>query len=162
MLKQDSPDKCTAEKLLKFNLARPIRHIPNNAITLNPFSRNILTPVDSLYSNNLCAIDCSWEKNNDPKKFLFLQKYKLSRRLPLLLAANPVNYAKVGKLSTVEALAGSLFILGNTNQANDILNKFKWGHTFQELNSNLLLEYSTANDNETIIKIEKEYFPHLK
>ncbi len=159
MLKQDSPDKCTAEKLLKFKLAKSIRYIPKNTITLNPFSRNVLTKSDNLYSNHLCAIDCSWEKNNQPNKFSFLHGNKLSRRLPLFLAANPINYAKIGKLSTVEALAGSLFILGNKDQADHILNKFKWGHTFHELNSDLLLEYSAAKDAEEIIKIEREYFP---
>ncbi len=159
MFKQDNPDKCTAEKLLKFKLAKSTRYIPKKAITLNPFSRNVLTRSDNLFSNYLCAIDCSWEKNNEPKKFSFLNGYKLSRRLPLFLAANPVNYGKVGKLSTVEALAGSLFILGSNDEANLILNKFKWGHTFQELNKDLLLEYSAANDIKDIIKIEKEYFP---
>ena len=40
------------------------------------------------------------------------------------------------------------------------MNKFKWGHTFIELNYNLLEDYS----NVTIEKnkeIEKEYFPNL-
>jgi pre-rRNA-processing protein TSR3 len=42
--------------------------------------------------------------------------------------------------------------------ARGILDKFKWGHTFFELNSNLLEDYSKADTIEQIIQLEKEYF----
>ena len=41
------------------------------------------------------------------------------------------------------------------------MNKFKWGHTFIELNQNILDDYSYASDQEKIKEIEKEYFPNL-
>jgi pre-rRNA-processing protein TSR3 len=85
----------------------------------------------------------------------------LGRRLPLLLAANPINYSKLGKLSTVEALAGSLYILGYQQMANELMNKFKWGHTFLELNCNILEDYANAETKTRITEIEKEYFPQL-
>jgi pre-rRNA-processing protein TSR3 len=47
-----------------------------------------------------------------------------------MLAANPTNYSKLGKLSSVEALAGSLFVLGCQNNVFDLLKKFKWGSMF--------------------------------
>jgi pre-rRNA-processing protein TSR3 len=81
--------------------------------------------------------------------------------MPALLAANPVNYSKLGKLSSAEALAGALFILGERDIAVEIMNKFKWGHTFLDLNLDLLQEYSAAETAEQLAIIEREYFPQL-
>jgi len=78
-----------------------------------------------------------------------------------MLAANPTNYAKLGKLSSAEALAGALYILGEKAQAVAIMDKFKWGHTFLELNSNLLEDYAQAESAEQMAQLELEYFPHL-
>jgi pre-rRNA-processing protein TSR3 len=78
-----------------------------------------------------------------------------------MLAANPTNYSKLGKLSSAEALAGALYILGEKAQAIAIMDKFKWGHTFLELNSNLLEDYASAETEEQVSQIELEYFPHL-
>jgi len=60
-------------------------------------------------------------------------------------------------LTTAEALAGSLFILGFKEQALQLLDKFKWGHTFYELNQNLLDEYSKLENEEQIESILKDY-----
>jgi len=68
-----------------------------------------------------------------------------------------VNYSKLNKLTTVEALSGSLFILGFKEQSLELLNKFKWGHTFYELNQNLLIEYSKAETEEEIQMILVDY-----
>jgi pre-rRNA-processing protein TSR3 len=38
-----------------------------------------------------------------------------------------------------------------------MLNKFKWGHTFYDLNKNLLEDYSKADSEEEISSILKEY-----
>ena len=162
MMKQDDPKKCTAERLVKFNLAHRVHSVPRFAILLNPFSKSILLKDDKLLTNSICAIDCSWEKvQNERSKFTFYNQKLFHRRLPFLLAANPVNYAKLGKLSTVEALAAALFILGYVKDSHDLLDKFKWGHTFLELNNNLLTDYSNATDINEINEIEKNYFPKI-
>jgi pre-rRNA-processing protein TSR3 len=82
----------------------------------------------------------------------------INRRLPLLLAANPTNYSKAGLLSTAEALAGSLFILGYRRMAEELMNKFKWGHTFLELNFNVLEDYANVENPSQIAELEEEYF----
>ncbi len=46
-------------------------------------------------------------------------------------------------------------------QALDIMNKFKWGHTFIDLNYNILEDYSNATEQSQTKQIEKEYFPNL-
>jgi pre-rRNA-processing protein TSR3 len=85
----------------------------------------------------------------------------IARRLPAMLAANPTNYAKLGKLSSVEALAGALYILNEKELAAKMMDKFKWGHTFLELNADLLDDYADAETEEQVAELEKEYFPQL-
>ena len=74
--------------------------------------------------------------------------------MPILIAGNPTNYAKATKLSTVEALAGALYIAGFKDEAKKLLSIFVWGHTFQELNANLLENYSLAKDSADIVKMQ--------
>ena len=59
-LKQDDPIKCTAAKLVKFNLIQSIRFIPKGTIVLNPLSKIALSKTDNSIAKSLCAIDCSW------------------------------------------------------------------------------------------------------
>ena len=81
----------------------------------------------------------------------------IKRKLPPLLAGNPVNYSKLNKLTTVEALSGALYILGDKEKALQLLDKFKWGHTFFELNQNLLDEYAKLDSEDQINSILRDY-----
>lgn len=161
MLKQDDPSKCTAAKLVKFRLAQSVKYIYTKALILNPFSPILLSKQDAKLSDSVCAIDCSWNRSEHELKNRYLSKHAMGRRLPAMLAANPVNYSKLGRLSTAEALAGSLYILGDKRLAKVFMEKFKWGHTFLELNSSLLEDYSNAENQQEILVIEKQYFPQL-
>jgi len=38
-----------------------------------------------------------------------------------------------------------------------MLNKFKWGHTFYDLNKNLLEDYSKADSEDGITSVLKDY-----
>lgn len=155
MLKQDDPKKCTAAKLVHFNLANAIRRIPRNSLLLNPYSDSPLCKSDNAFAGTITAIDCSWENVNAT----FKQNFSgINRRLPFLLAANPTNYSKLGKLSSAEALAGALIILGFNDIGFRVMNKFKWGHTFFKLNDELLKEYANAKQPSEIQRIEMEYF----
>jgi pre-rRNA-processing protein TSR3 len=78
--------------------------------------------------------------------------------LPLLLAANPVNWGKPGKLSTVEALAASLYLLGNIDQARELLSKFRWGERFLELNQEPLEAYANAKSSSELVSLQFEFF----
>ncbi len=161
MLHQDDPSKCTAAKLAKFRLAAPVKFIPKNTIVLNPFSEEPVLRHDRAIADSVCAIDCSWERADEVLKHQRLAKRGISRRLPAMLAANPINYAKLGKLSSVEALAGALYILHEKDLVEKMMDKFKWGHTFLQLNADLLDDYATAETEEQIVELEVEYFPHL-
>ena len=154
MFYQDDPKKCTAAKMVKFGLAKSVKKISSNSLVLDPFSEQTLTPNDKSLVNTIVGIDCSWNlaENTFSKKF-----DGIKRKLPPLLAGNPVNYAKFNKLTTVEALSATLYILGFKQESLDLLNKFKWGHTFYELNQNLLEEYSKMESESKIDEILRDY-----
>ena len=128
--KQCAPKKCTALKLSRFSLVRLVRSaraIPRSAVVLNPFATRVLSPEDAK-AEALVALDCSWERAEEV--FRNNRCRARHRSLPLLVAANPVNYGKIAKLSTVEALAAALYILGERKRAEALLSKFSWGHSF--------------------------------
>jgi pre-rRNA-processing protein TSR3 len=161
MLRQDDPSKCTAAKLAKFHLAKEVKFIRKDSLVLNPFSRTPVTKKDVRAADSVCAIDCSWERADEVLKSRRLVLRGIGRRLPAMLAANPTNYAKLGKLSSAEALAGALYIMGEKKLACDLMDKFKWGHTFLELNANLLEDYSKVETEWQIEQLEKQYFSQL-
>ncbi|MGB7952547.1 MAG: DUF367 family protein [Candidatus Nitrosopolaris sp.] len=161
MYKQDDPAKCTAAKLVKFGLAESVRFIRPNTLILDPFSKIVLSTQDRTLFKSVCAVDCSWERAVDTLLKGKAKKNGVRRRLPALLAGNPTNYSKLSKLTTAEALAASLFILGWRSMSENILDKFKWGHTFFELNSEILSDYTNAVNTTEIVELEKGYFPHL-
>ena len=154
MFFQDDPKKCTAAKMVKFGLAQSIKKIGSKGMVLDPFSEKTLTPKDKQLINSIVGIDCSWNLADQA----FSKKFNgIKRKLPPLLAGNPVNYSKLNKLTTVEALSASLFILGFKEQSLELLDKFKWGHTFYDLNQNLLDDYSKLENEEQVEHVLKDY-----
>ena len=153
---QCDPHRCTGLKLKRHGLARvvnSIRFLPRRAVVLNPFSEIAFSPTDRqrIQDFGLAALDCSWEH---AQKVLASHVKGTSRCLPILIAGNPTNYAKATKLSTVEAIAGALYIAGFKDEAQKVLSIFTWGHTFMELNADLLEGYSTAKDSSDIVRMQ--------
>ena len=157
LLKQDDPHKCTAAKLVKFGFAKAlfnVRQIPKGSLVLNPMATRLVLPKDRNL-RSVVAIDCSWEKaQGEFRRGL----PGLAKRLPTLLAANPTNYAKKHKLSSVEALSAASFIMGYKGIAEKLLSLFKWGDTFLTLNKELLEAYSSAASEEELSVIESQFF----
>lgn len=160
----DDPEKCSARKLARFELAelhRSARTTPPG-IVLDPYAEQALSPADGdsrgadrhgAATERLVALDCSWETAER-------EAFKLDgphRALPFLVAANPVNYGTPFQLNTVEAFAGALYILGHRGQAEEILGKFRWGHTFLELNDEPLGRYADCADSEEVVAVQAEY-----
>jgi len=159
MMGQDDPRKCTASLLKRKGLAIPIRRlsqIPESAIVLNPASPRFLLPSDTTNSVRACvvAIDCSWERADA----IFMKHFRgANRKLPALMAANPVNYARIGTLSTAEALSAALYIMGFRPRARELLSPFRWSRTFFDLNRELLERYARASDEQSVAKIELDF-----
>jgi pre-rRNA-processing protein TSR3 len=157
---QDDPAKCTAKKMAHMGLATEVNrkfHASNTTIVLNPFAGTLLSPLD-VGCKSILAIDCSW---NLAQEVFFRKIGGKHRRLPALLAANPTNYSRLGILSSVEAVAATLFILGEGEDAEKYLALYKWGPTFRTLNSEPLAAYASARDEAEVHEIEKAYFPRL-
>lgn len=154
MLKQDDPKKCTAAKLIKFGLARGVSKTQGSTIILDPFAPKTILRQDAAIAKSITGIDCSWNL----AETAFARKFQgIPRKLPPLLAGNPVNYSKLNKLTTVEAIAAAAFILGYGQLAMSMLDKFNWGHTFYELNADLLKDYSEITSEQEIEILLAEY-----
>jgi pre-rRNA-processing protein TSR3 len=154
---QDDPRKNTALRLGRRGFARivtKIKFLPKRAIVLNPFSEIALSPADRerVEQFGVVALDCSWEH---AQKVMGEHVRGTSRTLPILLAGNPVNYGKLTKLSTAEAIAATLYITGFKEEAKSMLDIFPWGHTFFELNQTLLDNYITAKDSAEVVEMQK-------
>ncbi|MCK5304553.1 MAG: DUF367 domain-containing protein, partial [Candidatus Heimdallarchaeota archaeon] len=76
------------------------------------------------------------------------------RALPFLVAANPVNYGKPSKLSTLEAIASALYILGDKIQAKEILALVKWGDEFFKINKDYLKRYTEAKNSKEVVEAQ--------
>ena len=133
-----------------------VKFLPNRAIVLNPFGEIAFSPADRerLEQFGLAALDCSWEH---AQKVMGEHVSGTSRCLPILIAGNPVNFGKLTKLTTAEAIAAALYIAGFKDEAQQVLEIFPWGHTFFELNQKLLDNYVTAKDSAEIVEMQTRY-----
>ncbi|MHA1269570.1 MAG: DUF367 family protein [Candidatus Helarchaeota archaeon] len=156
---QCDPKKCTLNKLKRFNLVKLIHFskISGTQIILNPLSVRALSIEDLEFAENrgIVVMDCSWNKLES-----FFSRGRIKgrqRSLPYLVAANPVNYGRPFKLSSVEALAAALMILSFKEHAKFILSKFTWGYQFLKLNKEPFEEYAQAKSSKEIIDIQSKY-----
>jgi pre-rRNA-processing protein TSR3 len=158
MLNQDDPKKCSALKLIRFGSVLPTHSIKHNMLVLNPFASEVVCKTDKTMADSICVIDCSWNKAGSVlTNHKYLRK-GIPRKIPALLAGNPINYARLGRMSSVESLAACYYVLGEKKFASSLLDKFKWGHTFLELNHDALEDYSAAENRNEVMRIELEYF----
>jgi len=146
--------------MVRFNLAKPvyrIRQIRPKALTLNPFATAHLLNNDKTQAlaHGLVAVDCSWEKAGTEFATRLPGR---NVKLPTLLPSNPVNYAKPGKLSSLEALAASLQIMGFQARASELLSIYKWGPNFLTLNQEPLDAYASATNEQELVDAESQYF----
>jgi pre-rRNA-processing protein TSR3 len=150
----DDPEKCTARKLARFDLAtlhQSDRSVPSGVV-LNPHAEQALSPADA-GTGTLVALDCSWESARAAK----FRLRGAHRALPYLVAANPVNFGRPLRLTTVEAFAAALAILDDPEQAEQVLSKFTWGHTFLELNAEPLERYAACTDSSDVVAVQQAY-----
>jgi pre-rRNA-processing protein TSR3 len=150
------PRKCTMKKLKRYGMVRIVpsfRQVPKATLLLDPTAGVVISPADAKWVRSITALDCSWEVLEREE----LIGFRGRRALPFLVAANPVNFGKPFVLSSVEALAAALIILGEDEQARDILSKVPFGIRFLEVNAEPLAEYAAAGDSAGVLAVQAEY-----
>jgi pre-rRNA-processing protein TSR3 len=156
--RQCDPRKCSTLKLKRFGLVNVVfrvRLLPRGAIVLNALAERAFSPADKprMERFGLAALDYSWEQGVQPR----LPGYLVSRCLPFLVAANPVNFGTPTKLSTVEALAAALYITDFKADAEKLLGIFKWGPEFVRLNFERLEAYAKAKDSSEVLELQRGF-----
>lgn len=157
---EDDPSKCTAEKMVRKGYAvtvNSVKRIPRKAIILDPFSHLFLSSEDRLFVERygLVVIDVSWNKLLNGESFPRINR-GVHRKLPILYAANPINFGKPEILSSLEAVIAALYITGFIQEALNLTGLYKWAKIFVELNKELLEAYSRASDRNEIEHIHRE------
>ena len=149
------PRKCTVKKLEKagfLKIVTKISQIPRNTLLLDPTAEQALSPADR-FVRSITVLDCSWVVLDTGA----VRSWRIRRALPFLMAANPVNFGKPCKLSSIEAIAAALFILGEKDRSAALLSKVNWGIRFLEVNREPLDLYANAKDSTEIIAIQSLY-----
>jgi pre-rRNA-processing protein TSR3 len=177
--------KCTGRKLCRLGYARQLGlSFKFKGIILSPNGAKAVSPSDRelVQSSGICVIDCSWaqldkvpfDKIHGEQRLctvstwllLLFVECEVSVRyctpfryflVPFLVAGNPVNYGKAFQLSCVEAICATLYIVGLDTYADELLNKFKWGHSFYSVNKHLLKKYSKCRDSAEVVSVQNSY-----
>ena len=164
-LAQDDPKKNTAVRLSRrgdLKLHERFNQLPRRGIILEPLCGKVLGPEDhSLLledGGSLVGLDCSWAQIEDSVSQVMKRTKLKGRMLPLLLAANPVNWGKPSKMTTAEALAASLYLIGCEEQARKLLSAFRWGEQFFILNKEPLEAYREAKSSSELVDLQFEFF----
>jgi pre-rRNA-processing protein TSR3 len=149
------PKKCTVKRLERSGLVKVLSktsHIPRNTILLDPTASQALSPADKP-ARSVTALDCSWDVLDTGA----VSSWRKRRALPFLVAANPVNFGRPWRLTSVEAFGAALFILDEQEQAAVVLETQNWGPRFLELNEEPLSLYAGAANSTGIIEIQNLY-----
>lgn len=158
----DDAKKNTAIKLARKGYAELVNRlggIPPTSILLDPFAEKAVSPEDvtTAVTSSLSAFDCSWET---AEAMLPAARRRTNpRALPYLVAANPVNFGKPTKLSTVEAVAAALYIYGRFEQAEEALSVVNWGPRFLEVNKEPLEAYAECETSADVVKEMLTFVP---
>lgn len=146
------PRKCTVKKLERagfLKIFQKLQQVPRNTLILDPTAEQALSPADR-FVKSLTVLDCSWEVLDTGA----ISSWRIHRALPFLMAANPVNFGKPCKLSSVEAVAAALYIMGEKDRAGELLSKVNWGIRFLEVNREPLELYASAKDSTEVVKYQ--------
>ncbi|EGD91153.1 hypothetical protein H112_00952 [Trichophyton rubrum D6] len=160
------PKKCSGKRLMQLGYMRDLgigHKFPG--VVISPNAKQTLSPADKplLERYGAAVVECSWVRVSEVPWSKI--GGKTERLLPYLVAANTVNYGKPWRLNCVEALAATFMICGHEDWAEEVLQHFRYGQPFLEINSQLFKRYAAceteadikAAEKNWLAKIEKEY-----
>jgi pre-rRNA-processing protein TSR3 len=165
-LDEDDPRRCSGRRLLRRGLVRPIggweRLVPS-PITLDPFAAVVLSGGDRARAEagGILAVDSSWNRISGRSRLLGEGERSPSphaRRLPLLVAGNPQHYGRWTQLTTAEALAAAVYVVGHAPEAETILEGIPGGPAFLEINRARLERFARAPSSQAAVEAERSIF----
>ncbi|VDP78317.1 unnamed protein product [Echinostoma caproni] len=131
---QCDPRRCSGRKLVRFGLTRLLRMNESfGGIVLTPTGTCVLSPEtdrEIMASGGLAVVDCSWAQ---------------------------LESTAFRRLSCAEALAAGLYILGQPDQATELLDKFGWGHSFLEVNEERLEAYAACSTTADVLEAQRKF-----
>ncbi|RNA17727.1 ribosome biogenesis TSR3 -like protein [Brachionus plicatilis] len=160
---QCDPKKCSGRKLARLGFVRTLRLTQRfTGVVLTPVATKCIGPDDRevVEQCGLGVVDCSWAKLAETP--FSRMKCAHPRLLPYLIATNPINYGNPCKLSCVEAFAAAFWIVGLKEFGEILLGKFKWGHSFYEVNEELLIMYASCKDGSEVVQKQNEFLKNEK
>ncbi|ORY92753.1 hypothetical protein BCR35DRAFT_273879 [Leucosporidium creatinivorum] len=150
------PRKCSGKKLSRLGLMKELRVGQRfQGIVMSPKGTQVVSPDDReiVAAAGVAVVECSWARLEEIPFHKIKSPHE--RLLPYLVAANPVNYGKPYKLTCLEATAAALYITGFDAQAEEILSKFSWGHSFWEVNGPIITRYRTCTDPASVLAMQE-------
>jgi pre-rRNA-processing protein TSR3 len=155
---QCDPQKCTGKKLHRNGALRLLSLREGfRGVVLTPTATHLVSPADAAVVSQFGAgvVDCSWK---ELERVPWTQmRMGAPRLLPLLVAANPVNYGRPSKLTCAEALAATLYIVGLREDARAVMKHFRWGSAFFDVNAELLEGYTTCRSSEEVAAFQEAF-----
>ncbi|KAK4046989.1 ribosome biogenesis protein tsr3 [Microbotryomycetes sp. JL201] len=129
--------------------------------TGSPQGTQVVAPSDRPLVENagVAVVECSWARLDEIPFHKIKSPHE--RLLPYLIAANPVNYGKPYKLTCLEAVAAALYITGYDEQAELLLSKFSWGHSFWKMNGPIIERYRTCTDADSVLAMQEQMMLEL-
>ena len=157
--KHNDPKRDSGMKLVRLGLARSLR--PGDAfkgIVLSAEGRSVLSQADRalITSAGIAAINCSWNRLDEVKNIPGGNLGR-HRKLPFLVASNPINYGKAYKLNSAEAIAAALAIVGFRAEAEKVTEKFSWNDEFWRVNEEYFAVYETCTDSKSMISAQNRF-----
>ncbi|BGP15868.1 hypothetical protein JCM10213_005646 [Rhodosporidiobolus nylandii] len=157
------PRKCSGKKLARHDLMQELRVGQRfQGLVMSPKGTQVVCPADKeiVATAGVAVVECSWARLDE----IPFNKIKSphERLLPYLVAANPVNYGKPYKLTCAEAIAAALYITGFDAQADLLMSKFSWGHSFWEVNGNIIERYRTCDGPESVLAMQELMMKELE
>ncbi|XP_071130312.1 18S rRNA aminocarboxypropyltransferase-like isoform X1 [Mytilus edulis] len=161
-LEHCDPKKCSGRKLSRFGLVRTLKLKQKfGGLILSPMGQKCVSPEDRdiITQHGLAVVDCSWNKLEETP--FAKMKGGYPRLLPYLVATNPVNYGRPCKLSCVEAFAAAFYLTGYKDLGSRLLDRFKWGHNFFEVNEELLEKYLACKNSIEVVAAQDAYLEQI-
>jgi pre-rRNA-processing protein TSR3 len=149
---QNDAKRDSGSKLFRLGYARQLRIGQTFAgVVLSSEATVLVSAADReiVLQHGIAGINCSWNRLEEIP-FGHMGRGANQRLLPLLYAANTVNYGRPFKMNTAEAMAACLFIAGFAQDAESVLAPFSYGKEFLRLNSEALAAYAACTSSDEV------------